>query len=170
MLDGQQGSGVTSPPGHVVCNVGHLPTAHDEDLRATVRSSLDIMNELSEGDLDSHGATPGFMANLLCVLPKPGMRRPLLHPGWQSVKEVNLSVWTDEQAAASWYRKSHAHANIVADHQQGRLRTFGNLLLTLKPTKVVRQRRCRACAAVAEGLFTDRCPRCSAPTFELPAF
>eukprot|EP00933_Yihiella_yeosuensis_P022571 TRINITY_DN17767_c0_g1_i2.p1 TRINITY_DN17767_c0_g1~~TRINITY_DN17767_c0_g1_i2.p1 ORF type:complete len:124 (-),score=22.78 TRINITY_DN17767_c0_g1_i2:44-415(-) len=115
-------------------------------------------------------STPGFVANLLCVIPRPGRRKNPLLPGWSSIREVNLSVWKDEEAAADWYRKSKAHASILRDHQQGKLRTFGNLLMTMEPTKVAWQRRCRICAAVANGLQADRCPKCSGPTFDMPPF
>eukprot|EP00439_Symbiodinium_sp_Y106_P062413 s2212_g9.t1 len=192
-----------------VCNVGHLPTADDEDLRvellrgegrdqviawlvcvcalrlaeATVRSSLKIMEELSgvkaalrtkEVQVAAHPPADGFVANLLCVLPKPG-RRGIVHPGWQSVREVNLSVWSTEEAAVSWYRQSDAHAAILSQHKEGKLRklvprTFGNLLLTLNATKVAWQRRCKACATVVEGFAQGRCHRCGAATYDLPAF
>lgn len=177
MLEGSSLAGSPSP-GHVVCNVGHLPTADDEDLRATVRSSLKIMEELSgvkaalrtkEVQVAAHPPADGFVANLLCVLPKPG-RRGIVHPGWQSVREVNLSVWSTEEAAVSWYRKSDAHAAILSQHKEGKLRTFGNLLLTLNATKVAWQRRCKACAAVVEGFAQGRCHRCGAATYDLPAF
>jgi len=177
MLEGS--SFAESPsPGHVVCNVGHLPTADDEDLRATVRSSLKIMEELSgvkaalrtkEVQVAAHPPADGFVANLLCVLPKPG-RRGIVHPGWQSVREVNLSVWSTEEAAVSWYRQSDAHAAILSQHKEGKLRTFGNLLLTLNATKVAWQRRCKACATVVEGFAQGRCHRCGAATYDLPAF
>eukprot|EP00434_Breviolum_minutum_P023962 symbB.v1.2.021147.t1/scaffold1812.1/size105704/11 len=158
-------------PGHVVCNVGHLPTADEDDLRATVQSSLKIMEELAgvcSTQETAEGAS-GFVANLLCVLPKSGPRGRWIRPNWQSLREVNLSVWVSAKDAQSWYRQSKAHAAIVAQHGEGKLRTFGNLLMTLEPLRVAWQSRCRACASLAEGLAT-RCPRCTGPTFDLPSF
>ncbi|CAK9034104.1 unnamed protein product [Durusdinium trenchii] len=172
MLDNGRGQAEKLAPGHVVCNVGHLPTADADDLRATVHSSLKIMEELSgvslPGDMQGTPA-PGFVANLLCVLPKSARRPWLINPNWQSLREVNLSVWASSEDAQAWYRQSQAHAAIVAQHAQGKLRTFGNLLMTLQPLRVAWQSRCRACASLAEGLAT-RCPSCGARTFELPSF
>ncbi|CAK0839449.1 unnamed protein product [Prorocentrum cordatum] len=165
--------GAQAAPGHVVCNVGHLPTADVGDVRATVKASLDIMREL--GGLDGRGPpAPGFVGQLLCVVPEVGAAGgPMLGVNWRSVQEINLSIWSSPEAAAEWYRGSPAHAGIVAAHAghgPGRLRTFGNLLLSLKPLRVSWQRRCRACAGVAEGLDADRCPSCDGSTFPLPAF
>ncbi|CAJ1361466.1 unnamed protein product, partial [Effrenium voratum] len=120
-------AGEDAEPGHVVCNVGHLPTADDGDLRATVRSSLKIMEELA-GVPACQGAgsllpAPGFVANVLCVLPKSGPRRLSLSPSWQSIRQVNLSVWTSDEHATAWYKQSRAHASILAQHAQGKLRT-----------------------------------------------
>merc|ERR1711871_229276 len=139
LLQGQQ-----LEPGYVVCNVGHIPQAHFGDLRSTVRSSLEIMKEL-------HSDAPGFVSNVLCVLPRPPRgQRGCCTCKWDSVREINLSVWSKPEDAAAWYRSSREHKRIVADHQTGGLKVFGNLLASLEPTRLHWQRRCKRCAAVAE--------------------
>lgn len=163
-------SGSSDEPGHVVCNVGHMPTADPEDLRTTVRSSLRIMEELHTGDGTCDYGTEGFVANLLCILPASRAVTPILGLSWQSVREVNLSVWKSKEAAAAWYRNSAAHAEVLHEHAAGGLKTFGNLLMSLDATKVSWQRRCGMCAAVVQGLHVDTCPRCEGRTFPMPAF
>jgi len=179
MLEGEQ-----SKPGHIVCNVGHLPTSDLEDIRSTVKHSLDIMRELSGNSSgQNHGSdaqtreqhsshVPGFIANVLCVIPESGGRKSYLGVDWCCMRQINLSVWSDQASAGAWYRGSEAHAAVLKEHQggPGGLRTFGNLLLSMSPLRVAWQRRCRACSAVAEGLEADQCPRCGASTFPMPAF
>jgi len=175
MLEGEQ-----TKPGHVVCNVGHLPTADLEDIRSTVKHSLDIMRELSGRQDHSglctrelhHSQVPGFIANVLCVIPECGGGKSYLGVDWSCMRQINLSVWSDQASAGAWYRGSEAHAAVLKEHQggPGGLRTFGNLLLSMSPLRVAWQRRCRACTAVVEGLETDQCSRCAGPTFPIPAF
>lgn len=179
MLEGEQ-----AKPGHIVCNVGHLPTADLEDIRSTVKHSLDIMRELSGSNdgrnhssdactRESHPShVPGFIANVLCVIPENGGGQSYLGVDWCCMRQINLSVWDDQASAGAWYRGSEAHAAVLKEHQggPGGLRTFGNLLLSMNPLRVAWQRRCRACSAVAEGREADQCPRCGASTFPIPAF
>eukprot|EP00927_Polykrikos_kofoidii_P000789 TRINITY_DN10301_c0_g1_i1.p1 TRINITY_DN10301_c0_g1~~TRINITY_DN10301_c0_g1_i1.p1 ORF type:complete len:1205 (+),score=185.24 TRINITY_DN10301_c0_g1_i1:80-3694(+) len=102
-------------PGHVVCNVGHLPTADLDDIRETVRTSLDIMEEL--GGVREKDPAPGFISNLLCVVPETAKPRPIFGVGWRTLKEINLSVWSSKEAAATWYRGSAAHTTAMRMHQ-----------------------------------------------------
>lgn len=161
-LEGEQ-----TVPGHVVLNVGHIPTADLDDVRSTVRSSLNIMKELSRSDA---APVAGFVANLLCILPEAGCTYSPINVGWRSVREVNLSVWGSQESAATWYRHSAAHAAILSEHRSGGLRTFGNLLLSLQPVACRFQRRCSACRSAVEGVASDLCPHCSGATFPLPVF
>mmetsp|Transcript_71845 Transcript_71845/g.156445 ORF Transcript_71845/g.156445 Transcript_71845/m.156445 type:complete len:221 (+) Transcript_71845:705-1367(+) len=175
MLDGAADGGgrgaCSSPDGanepkHVVLNVGHLPTADLDDLRSTVRTSLDIMNELDGGKEE------GFVANVLCVLPtknssSPG---PSLGVSWRSVREINLSVWTGPEHAGRWYRRSKGHREIVSQHRSGSLKTFGNLLLSLNASSARWQRRCKACRLTEDSLEADICSKCGAETWKLPLF
>eukprot|EP00929_Paragymnodinium_shiwhaense_P006829 TRINITY_DN110795_c0_g1_i1.p1 TRINITY_DN110795_c0_g1~~TRINITY_DN110795_c0_g1_i1.p1 ORF type:complete len:980 (-),score=65.73 TRINITY_DN110795_c0_g1_i1:160-3099(-) len=161
-------------PGYVVCNVGHLPTADLNDVRSTVRASLDCMEELGgyRPSLSHSGsdAAPGFVANILCVLPEQGRGVSCGGMNWASLREVNLSLWATDDAAADWYRSSRAHGDIMRQHRQGALRTFGNLLLSLEPKRLQYQRRCQSCSAVSEGRESDVCTTCSAKTFAMPVF
>jgi len=160
MLDGEQ-----IDPGHVVLNVGHLPTADPIDIRSTVRASLRIMEELN-----GQTSTPGFVANVLCLLPEPSPKRSLAGVSWRSVREINLSVWNSHAAAAAWYRTSKAHRDIIVQHHDGGLRTFGNLLLSSDAVSLRYQRRCSNCRSVVEGLASNQCPECGSSTFPIPVF
>ena len=68
-------------PGHVVCNVGHLPTCDQDDLRATVHASLQIMEELARG-----GGAEGFAARPIALEARalrgvqPALRAAKGHP------------------------------------------------------------------------------------------
>eukprot|EP00927_Polykrikos_kofoidii_P038961 TRINITY_DN3339_c1_g1_i1.p1 TRINITY_DN3339_c1_g1~~TRINITY_DN3339_c1_g1_i1.p1 ORF type:complete len:1071 (-),score=125.67 TRINITY_DN3339_c1_g1_i1:124-3234(-) len=158
MLEGGQ-----YEPGHVVCNVGHIPRAIFEDVRATVSASLDIMDELRVD-------TPGFVSNLLCVVPDVNKPRSMFDLEWLSMREINLSVWESHEAAMKWYRESAAHSSILEAHHRGGLKGFGDLLMSLKPISVRWQRRCRTCAGLVEGIGSQQCPRCRGNTYAVPMF
>lgn len=156
-------SGEQVEPGYVVCNVGHIPRGYVHDARATVHASLEIMREL---EVDA----PGFVSNVLCVLPSVDKHRGCFSCAWRSLRQVNLSVWRSAEDAASWYRRSTAHAHIMNMHRKGELKTFGNLLASLTPSRLHWQRRCQVCSSIAEGLHADHCSSCGGKTFEIPVF
>merc|ERR1719330_1992018 len=85
MLEGD----TTEPPGHVVCNVGHIRTDDWKDIEATVSASLHIMEEL-------HATGSGFVSNVLCVVPNTSEFRAFGDFEWKSIREINLSVWSSQ--------------------------------------------------------------------------
>lgn len=155
--------GAQKEPGYLVCNVGHIPGSHWNDARATVTATLDIMNELDAG-------VPGFVSNILCVVPEYRPNRSSLEVAWTWMREINISLWESPEAARDWHAASQAHASILQKHQNGHLHVFSDLLMSWVPQAVSWERRCVCCKRPAAGLSTDTCPKCGGKTIPIPAF
>lgn len=158
MLEGEQ-----VEPSHFVCNVGHIPGPQLGDMMLTAAASLDIMDELD-------GGAPGLIANILCIVPDVNPAHCFCDCGWQSMREINLSVWQSAAAAQSWYYRSEAHADILAKHKGHGLKVFGNLLASLQPSRMQWQRRCQLCSSVVDGYASETCAYCPGKTYPIPRF
>lgn len=151
------------PPAFFVCNVGHVDNHHPaglSDLQRTMNATRDIWKEFR--------GEKGLVANIVCLFPTIS--------GTRNSKELNLSAWVSEQAAGEWYVRSKGHKRIMKNHSSGGLRTFGNMLASLKPKGKIRlQERCTNCARVVESdtlgeKAPERCPVCNGRTFGYPIF
>jgi len=154
----------TKAPEHFVCNVGHVDLKHPggvADLQKNMNAVRDIWAEFKK-------PTKGLLANIICFFPRVG------HTSF--AKQVNLTCWQSGSDAQAWYSQSEAHREIMVQHASGGLRTFGNLLATLKPHGAIRhQDRCRQCARLVEAEQPGqhaprRCQTCGAKSFGHPWF
>jgi len=152
-------------PNYFICNIGHIDTAHEgglNDLQRTMNTVRDCWTEFKQPDVK------GLVSNVVCVFPTID--------GTTFSKEINLSSWESQEAAHEWYKESKGHQNILAQHTGGHLRTFGNLLASLKPSQEVRhQDRCRRCSRLVESetlgeRAPPRCTVCGGKTFRYPFF
>lgn len=156
-------AGKQRKPDFFVCNVGHIDNTHVaglNDLQRTMNALRDIWMEFKKPDVK------GLIANCVCVFPNV--------EGTPFSKEINLSAWASGEEAHDWYVKSPGHRRTMLEHSGGRLRTFGNLLASLKPRgKIRHQDRCTRCARLVESpelgeRAPDWCGACGAPTFGYP--
>eukprot|EP00927_Polykrikos_kofoidii_P075847 TRINITY_DN7232_c0_g1_i2.p1 TRINITY_DN7232_c0_g1~~TRINITY_DN7232_c0_g1_i2.p1 ORF type:complete len:1025 (-),score=160.95 TRINITY_DN7232_c0_g1_i2:317-3391(-) len=153
-------------PEHFVCNVGQMAidstTRGLADTQRTMNTLRDVWAEFGQSDMQ------GLVSNIVCVFPEV--------EGQSLTKEINLSVWESEKAAYDWYSRSKGHKDIVQQHTSGMLKTFGNLLATLRPSKTLRyQDRCTRCARVVESprlgdVAPSHCGVCGGKAFQYPLF
>jgi cytochrome b involved in lipid metabolism len=150
-------------PNYFVCNVGHIDANHRvglPDMQRTMNAVRDCWEEFADGE------APGLLSNVVCFFNTI--------TGTSFAKQINLSAWSSEKAAHDWYVKSQGHKHVMRDHAGGRLRTFGNLLASLKPMGEIRhQDRCTRCARIVEDKVPGRraparCSFCGAETFGYP--
>jgi len=153
------------PPEYFVCNVGHVDTRAAGgmlDLQKTMNTLRDTWTEFRQPDMQ------GLVANIVCFFPRV--------KGTTFAKELNLSCWHSAEDAQEWYAKSPAHGDIMRQHGNGELRTFGNLLASLVPHgKIRHQDRCSACARLVESdrvgeKAPRRCRACGGRGFGYPWF
>jgi len=122
----------------------------------------DVWEEFQRPDMK------GLISNCVCLFPSVGRT--------EFAKEINISAWESSKAAHDWYAESSGHQNIMRQHTGGFLKTFGNLLASLEPTRPLRvQDRCRRCFRVIEneregGEVPSRCACCGARSFGYPTF
>jgi len=147
-------------PDFFVCNVGHIDHTHQaglSDMQYTMNALGACWSEFKKPEVK------GMIANVVAVFPHIS--------GTTFAKEINLSAWESAQAAHEWYTSSEGHARVMKQHSGGLLRTFGNLLASLKPVGNLRhQDRCSRCARLVEAeTLGDRAPShcglCGARTF-----
>uniref|UniRef100_A0A7S1PPX7 Uncharacterized protein n=1 Tax=Alexandrium catenella TaxID=2925 RepID=A0A7S1PPX7_ALECA len=154
-------------PTSFVCNVGHMSMKHDgwyNDLLRTARSAVGIAREFDKADKQQLG----LVSNLLCLVPVEGDggRGRLSY-----LKEFNFSAWETPKHAFQWYAGSPEHKEILAEHNNGSLTNFGNVLANMQLSKPMRwQARCSRCAGLVSNYPEVReCP-CGAPVIEMPLF
>jgi len=165
--DGQQNGSPENAkqgkPDFFVCNVGHIDNTHAaglSDIQHTMNALRDIWMEFQRPDVK------GLVANIVCVFPQV--------EGTSFAKEINLSAWESAQEAHDWYVKSPGHRRTMLEHSGGRLRTFGNLLASLRPVgKVRHQDRCTRCSRLVESSTVGErapewCGACGAAAFGYP--
>jgi len=159
------GRNAQTVPEHFVCNVGHVALGHPsgiQDLQITMNTLRDVWSEFKKPNVK------GLLANMVCVFPKVA--------GTKFAKEINMSCWQTAADAHRWYATSEGHANIMRRHGGGGLRTFGNLLASLKPHgKIRHQDRCASCARLVESdevgeKAPERCRACGKKSFNYPFF
>ena len=152
-------SSLKKKPMSFVCNIGHLGSEHD--WRLVGQSTLAMIKSLNTKE----AAEAGFVGQYLAQF--PSRQEGIQGRGWT---QLNLTAWTDEEAAHNWYVNNEEHVKIVQQYRSGSLRSFSSMLARLSTTKdkVAWQPRCRTCAAIVAGYPEQQfCKVCGERTWNM---
>jgi hypothetical protein len=138
------------PPQVLQCNMGHM-SGQDHDWTHTNAATMKMMSNLALRAEGVDGESLGFCGDVVAEFQEED-RVTGLRTG--SIRQMNLSAWTSQEASHAWYGENQAHRDIVAKHyamkesKSGKtpLESFSALLMQAEPSRPLRYHvRCHQC-------------------------
>ena len=152
-------------PGSFQLNIGHVKPVNGGSKHwerfDIAQETLEMVMDLCSDPQVAEEA--GLVGLLQCEFDQETPLNP-------SVQQVNITAWSDEQAAHDWYVSNHAHKRIVEQHHRGGLQSFSSVLCRLEPSALRYQRRCFDCQTIDHDSSSVACRKCNGSLWDMPWF